>query len=273
LAFVLEEQEGHNVLPRIGAALDSTLNSLSFQMQCALPTGQFEALDVTEPVRVGEWRDMIVYPEPMGLPRGLFAPATVTFGIETDVIPKLDQVLGGDDPATGRALDWYLKALAAQLQADRFMFLWIATEILSDASGVRVEESYVTRCKHQIDTCPECGESLDRYVQGRSRQAYLEQVFGLTADVSSRIWRMRQMMHGAVPLTGGAMDELSELCSHLQSGLIRELKNQLGLAPGSLPTLNPSLQMSPVFNLGGKREVTSEDLAKLARHLSLRGGS
>jgi hypothetical protein len=270
---VLEEQEGHDVLPRIAAALDSTLNSLSFQMQCALPTGKFEALDVTGPVRVGEWRDMILYPEPMGLPRGLFTPATVTFGIETDVIPRPDQVLSENDPVARRALDWYLKALAAPLQADRFMFFWIATEILSDASDVKIEESYVTRCKHRIDTCPECGESLERYVQGRSRQAYLEQVFGLTADVSSRIWRMRQMMHGAVPLTASAMDDLSEFCSHLQSGLIQELKKRLGLAPGSLPTMNPSLHMSPVFNLGGKREVKSDDLAELARHLSLRGGS
>lgn len=104
-----------------------------------------------------------------------------------------------EDSKTAAVLRWFVKSLGTDLLHDQFIFLWIALEILCDSSDVRVEEPYVGPCQHQIVTCPECGRETTRIVRGATLRKYL-QGYGVTAEQATDLWRMRQLMHGAIPL-------------------------------------------------------------------------
>ncbi len=101
------------------------------------------------------------------------------------------------DQKANRALDWYLKALTAAFEADHFIFLWIATEILAGDSDLKVSEPYRgPECGHVISHCPHCNAATTKPVQGASMRRFLTEGFGVDEDIASRLWTARQMLHG-----------------------------------------------------------------------------
>jgi hypothetical protein len=187
-------------------AMEKAVESVSFQLQASLQIHGITAIDVTPPVEAGEERE---FSQLSGYPLRRFGPASSQMtGVTTQVHADLSVTLEALDRRQHAALDWYLKALAAQFQVDQFMFLWIAFEIQSDESPVRVEGPLITRCQHELAECPVCGKPTTRVIQGPTRQRYLTETFGIGEDVARELWRARQILHGAQDFDSALMGRL-----------------------------------------------------------------
>jgi hypothetical protein len=91
--------------------------------------------------------------------------------------------LDPSDRRANRALDWYLKALTAGFEADHFIFLWIATEILAADSNLKVSEPYRgPECRHVIANCPECDAPTTKPIWGASVKRFLTEGSGVDAE-------------------------------------------------------------------------------------------
>jgi hypothetical protein len=147
--------------------IDRVLESLSFQMQSALPIAALGVIELTGSPMVGEERPCAQW---SGFATPTFRPASIPMeSLVGRIIPDIDIDLDPEDPRANRALDWYLKSLTANFETDQFIFLWIACEILAADSGLEVREPYrVPKCRHEITACPQCGASTEARVQGPS---------------------------------------------------------------------------------------------------------
>jgi hypothetical protein len=228
-------------------AMETAVESLSFQLQTPLQIYGIEAIDVTAPVKLGDERE---FGQLTGYPLRRFRPASIQMaGVSTQTIPDLAIELTALDRRQRAALDWYLKALAAPFQVDQFMFLWIAFEILSDRSPIRVEGPLVTRCQHEIAECPICTKPTTRIVQGATRQRYLSEGFSIGEDVARELWKTRQILHGAEEFDSAVMERLPELSQVLRVVVNAALKVEHG-----------QLSVSPHMGVGGTRRIDATDL-------------
>jgi hypothetical protein len=150
--------------------LDRMLESLSFQMQTALQVQGVRAIDLTGSPAVGDERE---YGQWSGFATPTFRPTSVPMqSLVGRIVPDLRLDLDPRDARANRALDWYLKALTAPFEADHFIFLWIACEILAADSDFKVSEPYRgPACGHVIGECPECGAPSNKLVQGQEHAA------------------------------------------------------------------------------------------------------
>jgi hypothetical protein len=240
-------------------AMEAVVESLSFQIQSPLQIHGIEAIDVTPPVEVGDDRE---FGQLTGYPLRRFRPASLQMtGVWTQVVPDLGVELATLDRRQRAALDWYLKALAAPYQVDQFMFFWIALEILSDLSPVKVEGPLIARCQHEIAQCPTCGKPTTRVVQGASRQRYLMEGFGIPEQLARELWKTRQILHGAEEFDSSVMDRLAELSQVLRAVVNAAIKDALGLPPDAPPIVQyGQTAISPHMGLGGTRRVEQSDL-------------
>jgi hypothetical protein len=240
-------------------AVEPLVESLSFQLQVSLRVFGIRATDVTTPVTVGETREFGQF---SGYPLKRFRPATVQMsGVLTQTVPALVG-LPVLDRRQRAALDWYLKALAAQFEVDQFIFLWIAFEILSDRSDFRVEGPLITRCQHEIAECPICGKPTTRIVQGETRRRFLIDIGEIEADVAAELWKARQILHGAEEFDSAVMDRLAALAQVLRAVVNAVLKEALGLAADAVPIVEHGhLGISPDMGVGGTHVIRERDLA------------
>jgi hypothetical protein len=205
--------------------LDRVVESLSFQMQVALQIQALAILDLTGPPKVGDTREFWQW---SGFATPTFRPTSVPMqSLIGTLVPDLGGDLDPTDRRANRALDWYLKALTAQFEADHFIFLWIAIEILAADSELKVSEPYRgPACGHVIARCPECEAETTKRVQGASMKRYLVEGFGVDETVANGIWRARQMLHGAHAFESSFMAELAELSQQLRSVIVAALKQR-----------------------------------------------
>jgi hypothetical protein len=244
---------------------DRVLESLAFQMQETLPTVAADAIDLTGDPAVGEKRAMTrwsAFATPTFWP--VAAPVQSLAGA---MVPDLAVDLDPSDRKANRALDWYLKALNARYEADHFMFLWIATDILAGGSEFEVTEPYKgPQCGHEIAVCPDCGKPTTKPVQGGSRKRFLTDGYAMDASAADRVWTARQMLHGAHAFDSAVMRELPDLSQRLRAVLVAALKERLGMAADALPIASPAgATLIPIIGLGGERPVTQADLDPLSR--------
>lgn len=204
--------------------LERVLESLCFQMQNALHMQGVEAIDLTAPVAVGDRREMFRW---SAFATPAFRPTSVPMqSLIGRLVPYLSLDLDPADQRANRALDWYLKALAAPFETDHFIFLWIAVEILAADSGLQVSEPYRgPDCGHEISACPSCGAATTRLVQGASIRRFLVEGFGVDEGVAKRIWTARQILHGAHAFDSRVMTSLPELSQRLRAVLVAALTN------------------------------------------------
>jgi len=220
-------------------------------------------IDLTGSPVVGEER---AYAQWSGFATPTFRPTSVPMqSLVGRLIPDLSVDLDPSDPRANRALDWYLKALTALFEADHFIFLWIACELLAADSDLQVREPYRgPACGHIIDTCPECRAPTTKPVQGQSMRRWLTEGFAIDEDVAKRIWSARQMLHGAFAFDSAVMDELPELAQWLRAVVVTEIKRRLGVAEEEPPFAAPmGLSVSPYMGLGGTAKVSERDLSPL----------
>jgi hypothetical protein len=136
----------------------------------------------------------------------------------------------GDITIAVRALRWFVKSLAIEVLHDEFIFLWIALEILCDASGAREERPYTGPCHHEIPQCPECGRPTAQMVRSSTLRKFIEG-FGIDGEASSRrLWKYRQRMPFPATLTTPALNRRSlRICRrrHQSSGDLARVSQKL----------------------------------------------
>jgi hypothetical protein len=94
---------------------------------------------------------------------------------------------------------------------------------------------------------------------------FLVEGFAVEENVANRIWRARQMLHGAHAFESSFMAELAELSQQLRSVVVAALKQRLGIAAEQPPfAARTGLSISPFMGLGGTRKVTTKDLEPLS---------
>jgi tetratricopeptide (TPR) repeat protein len=166
------------------------------------------------------------------------------------------------------ALDWYLKGLQAHADADRFIAFWIAVEIMRNESAVRVEEPTILRCGHKVANCPDCQKSTTVYRQAESTKKFLADL-GIPEDVRKRLWKMRQIVHGAHSLNEGLLKELGDLVQFIQVAAIHCLKAGLGTPEGLPAPVGIAPAATRGITLLMRRELTDRDLHGMPKHLEL----
>jgi len=267
VALETDALDGQRAIDAAMEPLEAALESLSFQLQVPLQIQSIEALDVTPPITEGDERPTLIYPIGADYPLRRYRPASVQMsGVETQRHPSLGLTLAQLNNRERAALDWYLKALAAPFQMDQFIFLWIASEVLWTQSGISVEGPYRADCGHEIPNCPTCDRTTSRQVRGRSIQRFFVEVFGIQQDTARRLWRARQVIHGAERFDSMLIDTLDELIQILRTGVNASLKRALGTRPADPPLVAAGqLSVAPQMALGGTRKVAPADLAELGR--------
>ena len=237
------------------------LDLLSFQMGAAIGIEQMNAIDVTTPVAVGDSRTFHFWG---GSPFGQFQRGVDMEAVRGQLLGEFPPSLGIEDERVAAALRWFVKALSTQFLHDQYLFLWIALEILCDATAFKVEEpSRCPRCGHETPECPSCGRPTTQRRQGQTMQGFIEQ-FGVSKADSSEMWKCRQIMHGRAQFQPGTGEEIGRLVQLLRAVVAAGLKSQLGLGTGNPPLVSASgLSIHPSPSLGGTSLITEDQLRPL----------
>lgn len=260
VADVPASAEPHSAIERFTPVFETLIDLMAFEMAAVPRVGQVEITDITPPVAVGDERLSTSYSAP---PFDRYMRSIELLTIQGRLIGELPESVDIADSKTAAVLRWFVKALGTDLHHDQFIFLWIALEILCDASDVRVEEPYVGPCQHQIPACPDCGQATTRMVRGATIKAFL-QSYGVTADQAKQLWQMRQLMHGAIPFDSKKLENLGGLVQPLRAVVAAGLKSKLGKTPSDLPIVAVGgYSIHPAMGLGGSRRITEDDVSPL----------
>jgi hypothetical protein len=203
--------------------MDDILSDLSFQIQHPVLICQLEVIDLTEPVQIGDTRECLLFRYPQGYKTPKFQLSNYIGNVEAIEQPELRTTDGSSK--FSHALRWYVKGLAAQTDAAKFMFFWIALEILVTAAGEKVTLPYRAPCGHEILSCPECGKETQRRMGGAEIQRYLVDQFAISEEEAKKLWNFRQIMHGANRLTRQSIADLpghTALCWSLAAAALKQ---------------------------------------------------
>jgi hypothetical protein len=252
--------EPHSAIERFTPVVETLIDLMAFEMGIVPRLGQVEITDITPPVAVGDERRSTSYSAP---PFDRYMRSIDLLAIQGRLIGELPESVDIPDSKTAAVLRWFVKALDTDLHHDQFIFLWIALEILCDASDVRVEEPYVGPCQHQIPACPDCGRATTRMVRGATIKAFL-QSYGVSADQAQQLWQMRQLMHGAIPFDSKKLENLGGLIQPLRAVVAAGLKSKLGKTPTDLPIVAAGgYSIHPAMGLDGSKPITEDDVRPL----------
>jgi hypothetical protein len=258
LLVEIDAESAFEALERAHPLLDLILDRLSFDLQATLTILQTNVRDVTPPVAVGDERDVSIF---ASYPGDKFARAEDLGSTSTEQTPSLADSYDEPGPRVRAALRWYVKALGTPFLHDRFIFLWIATEIFADNSGIAVNEPLPLRCGHELTECPTCHKPTDRKVRGMSIRAYLE-ARGADSDLALKAWRLRQMLHGAIPFDSDQLVDLGAIVQVLRAIAASELKQALGIPTAKTPIVIAGVpSIHPSMAAMGHGPITEPDLS------------
>jgi hypothetical protein len=256
----VEGDDSWSAFRRFGPNLEAIVDLMSFQMGATISIGQADTVDITPPVSIGDERSVDFFAM---CPFDRNARQVEMQSIQGLVWGQLPDISVIHDSRVAAALRWFIKSLSTVLLHDQFIFLWIALETLCDDSDVSVEGLYHGPCGHVIPSCPDCGRATSIKVRGATIKAFLE-TFNVSAEDAKSLWRMRQMMHGAIPFDSAKLDVLPMLLQVLRAAVATGLKDRLGLPRDSAPLVASSgLSIHPAMGLGGSRAIDQKDLEPL----------
>jgi hypothetical protein len=262
LVYLILKHEAATIadaVDRVSSLIDPVIDDLAFQLQEPLKVHELEFLDVTAPVAVGDEREMLLFPFPGGYDQLKLRRSTALGAALIAPTPVLRQSYATLTAKLQQALDWYIKALHASFDVDRYIFLWVSFEVLRGLSGFKVEEPTKLRCGHTISQCPECGQGTDVYRQGQTTIGFLVSL-GVDQETAEQLWRMRQIVHGARNMTAAELSALAGLLPILRAVTLACLKQHLGIEQNQPPLLTAG---GPTFSmpyLGGHRAIAEADL-------------
>lgn len=260
LTLRVEDADPMNAVESVAQLLEDIVDDLSFQFQESVEIVVLEALDVSQPLKVGDERRCLQFPHPIGFPSAKHIFSDPIQNLVTSPSPSL-RPQEDYAPRTRAALRWYCKGLSARYDSDRFVFYWIAVEILAMNSASKISEPYMAPCKHSIPECPICGKETAKPVFGKSVQQYLIKVVGLSDTDAKDLWAMRQMVHGANHLTSKSTARLPHMAHIARYSAITALRVELGIPQGRLPTYAYDAWLKAGhFALDGTRMLKAEDI-------------
>jgi hypothetical protein len=250
----------HSVIEKFTPVFETLIDLMAFEMAAVPTIGQVDMIDITPPIAADEERSSISYSAP---PFDRYIRSVELGAITGRVIGELPATVDFLDSKTAAVLRWFVKALGTNLLHDQFIFLWIALEILRDASDVRVEEPYTGPCQHQIPACPDCGRPTTRMVRGATIKKFL-QSYGVPEQQAKELWAMRQLMHGSIPFDSKKLENLGGLVQPLRAAVAAGLKSKLGKTDDDPPTVAAEgLMVHPALGFGGTQRVTAHDFRPL----------
>jgi hypothetical protein len=261
ISFATEAATPNQALLQSEDFLELILDDLSFQRQCAIRVFSLDVLDVTPPVSVGMQRQVLSFPAPNGFQPPKFLRSVSLGNVKPVHTLSLESEYRTEDESIRASIRWYVKALAAPFEIDKFVFYWIALEILCAQSDISVQKPYLARCGHEVPNCPTCGVSTIREVNGATIQKFLVESVGIDEKLAKEMWRMRQMFHGSNYLSAKATQELPRITMALQFAVARSLKQALNIPQDHPPviTLDTPIIRTDIA-LTGSREITEADL-------------
>jgi len=145
------------------------------------------------------------------------------------------------------SLEWYHKALAAQFDVDRFIFFWIALEILFKLDGTEENAPYKAQCGHEIPHCPTCNKSTNKFVMGKSLKSYLIDKCNTDKKTADQLWRFRQVIHGEAE---NSLEDTAGLCLHLHVAVTSALCRILNMHPIAVPRVTVGAPILSAIALG-----------------------
>jgi hypothetical protein len=231
LVFLLAADNPELAYKKIIHLLEELLDSLSFQLQAAIQVFRLEVLDVTPPVEIGMERYFAL----INYSSAKFLLSSRPRKLMTSFYPHLDNSLGSASTRRRAALRWYIKGLEAHYAVDKFIFFWIALEILRSESGVSVSSPYIARCGHEIPNCPTCGQKTAREELGKSMKKFLTDEAGIEKNTAKKLWEFRQILHGSKDLTHKDISELPQLVEYTREAAVVTLKKALAWPPTEPP--------------------------------------
>lgn len=250
-----------SAIANLSVLVEPMLDIMSFEMGAPLWLAQTEVLDVTPPAVVGEEREIMIF----GLsPFHKNARSVDMQTIQGRLMGRLPELPVLQDSRASAVLRWFVKSLETIVLHDQFIFLWIGLEILCDESDTRVEEPYKGACGHEIPDCPECGRATTKMVRGATLRAFLHEL-NVSEEDANALWRMRQLMHGAIPFDSKKLDQLPALVQTLRAAVAAGLKTKLGWDPASPPLVAAAgLSIHPALAVGGTRAIQKGDTDPIA---------
>lgn len=254
------DAEPLSVITGVGPLLERIADFLAFQLGGPIIWGQADLIDVTPPVAVGDVRRAMGFPIPPFYLNARAFPGAGVRGIFKGVLPEATEL---DDPVAA-ALRWFVKSFHSDALHDQFIALWVALELVCDRSGVSVTEPYTPSCGHPIAECPQCGRPTDKKVRGPTSTKYLSENLGVDAEEARRLWKMRQMLHGAVRFEASELVELPALVVTLRIATAKALSAELErLGYAGLGVDQNALIVHPAMVLTMLRGVGEEDISPL----------
>lgn len=248
--------------------VEAMIDALAFQMQTALHVVGFNMLDITEPLAVGENRDVHNYagaestiaPKFSGLP-----PDFTWHEFAVDVPHLVTSRLPSTTPDR-MALWWYIKGLDVPYAVDKFMCFWTAVEILWDQSNVRVSQPYNPPCGHVLTVCPQCSSPMTRIVRGASIKQFLREEGAMPDDSAAEVWKLRQVVHGRNLFSADRLPVLGRMVTELRSALLFLLKRQMHIPEEEPPAMARATGpiLDQLFVAIGHRAIDENDIDVIA---------
>jgi hypothetical protein len=234
IEIIKESENIDAALSEGGAILETICDGMAFRMQKPVFINQlrvFETNDNGEQINEGS-----LFPFPHGYQPEKFLSA-VSFGGIGEAHPSLKEVRFDLNSEITAALRWYHKSLAASFEIDKFVFLFIACEVLCKLNQVKIKQFYKNQCGHNIENCPTCGVTTERVVNGASIKSFLEDECGVKPEVSKMIWSYRQILHGSNEGFKGGLN-MAQIRVELQHAITQSLKGYLAIDENALPKID-----------------------------------
>ena len=253
--------DSSSAIVKLSVLVEPILDLMSFEMGAALALAQTEVLEITPPLVEGEEREVMIFGASPFDKNARSIDMQSIQGLLKGRLPE-SPVLPNSQAAA--ALRWFVKSLETVVLHDQFIFLWIGLEILCDESDARVDEPYAGPCGHEIRECPECGRPTTKMVRGATVRQFL-QGLQVSDEDANALWRMRQLMHGAIPFDSTKLERLPSLVQVLRAASAAALKADLGWDTAAPPIVAAGgLSIHPAIAVGGTRAIEHENVRPLS---------
>ncbi len=246
----------------IGEKAEPILDKLSFQLQAPVPMSYVEALDMSDPVKEGDIRELKAANSPR-----IQKDTECDFPEKWDTQLSLDLLRKEIDETTEAALRWFSKGLSTRIAVDRFTSFWIALEILTSPLKPKMKEAFFkcNDCGYRINSCPSCGSSTEYFPDAKMRiRNHIVTDLKLDKTVFERLWNVRQLFHGRNWLREEDIVSVFNATVVMKRIIVQSLKRKLGLAQEDKPIQLASLPIPPgSLFIGGTRQVMKTDIARM----------
>lgn len=251
-------------LEQKGEKIEVLLDNLAFQLQAPIPTRYVEVIDITDPVEIGEEREIIAgnnYPR-IQKDTELDFPEMWRTSINMRILREEQ-----DDDVIA-ALRWFSKGISTKIVVDRFTSFWIALEILIAPSKPRKKIFFhCFTCEHEIENCPECNETTEHFPNIKERiENYIVHELGFDRDIFLRLWEVRRIFHGRYALQSEDIPPITNATIELKKILVITLKMNLGLSKQDAPILIWETS-KPIggMTIRGTRKILDVDIERIKK--------